>query len=115
MQKHLAIKFKASSNLQAKHRPSESCVRVLHRTSNSRLMGSTDLAKFVRVVPQRVVAVLQCVHCARFGEEVAGGLDVVVAVSDRHHILFDQVVQGDRPASLRAEIYIAPSRKQKNI
>ena len=76
-------------------------------------MGSTDLAKFVRVVPKRIVAVLQRVHRARFGEEVAGGLDVVVAVCDRHHVLFDQVVQGDRPAGLRARIYILPSRKRE--
>ena len=74
-------------------------------------MGSADLAKFVRVVPQRVVTVLQRVHRARFGEEVAGGLDVVVAVRDRHHVLLHQVVQGDRPPGLRAIIYIFPSRK----
>ena len=74
-------------------------------------MGSTDLAEFVRVVPKRVVTVLQRVHCARFGEEVAGGLDVVVAVRDRHHVLLHQVVQRDRPAGLRAKIYILPSRK----
>ena len=102
---------KPSSNLQAKHRSPEPGVRVLHRTSNSRLMGAADLAKFVGVVPKRVVAVLQCVHCARFGEEVAGGLDVVVAVSDRHHVLLHQVVQGDRPPGLCAKIYILPSRK----
>ena len=113
--KNLQKKFKLSSNLQAEHRSPEPCVRVLHCTSNARLVGAADLAKFVRVVPKRVVAVLQRVHCARFGEEVAGGLDVVVAVRDRHHVLLHQVVQGDRPASLRAKIYILPSRKQKNV
>ena len=46
---------------------------------------------------------MQGVHCARFGKEVAGGLDIVVAVGDGHDVLLDEVVEGDGPAGLGAD------------
>ena len=89
--------------LQAEHRPSEAGVRILHCASNPWLVGATDLAELVRVVAQWIVSILQGIHCTRFSKEVAGRLDVVVAVGDGHDVLLDEVVEGDGPAGLGAD------------
>ena len=89
--------------LQAEHRPSEAGVRILHCATNAWLVGATDFAELVRIVAQRIVPVLQGVHSARFSKEITGGLDIVVAVSDGHDVLLDEVVEGDGPAGLGAD------------